>query len=86
MKRLLFLSQLAVACLLMTGCGQKPADVNSLDDIVASRRSIRDSDELRKLFAIPDDECIMAVISLGYRASDPNRPDRKPVNEVVKFF
>ncbi len=47
---------------------------------------MRNSDELRKLFAIPDDECIMAVISLGYRASDPNRPDRKPVNEVVKFF
>lgn len=204
MKRLLFLSQLAVACLLMAGCGQKPADVNSFDDIVASRRSIRDydasksvsreevmelikcaqeapswanqqpskyyvamsedkvaavknlvgegnkrntagapvmivstyvkgrsgffrgnpaneigdgwgaydnglsnayfilkarergfdtlimgmrdSDELRKLFAIPDDECIMAVISLGYRASDPNRPDRKATSEIVKFF
>ncbi|MBP5646915.1 MAG: nitroreductase family protein [Bacteroidaceae bacterium] len=47
---------------------------------------MRDSDALRKLFAIPDDECIMAVISLGYRASDPNRPDRKSVSEVVKFF
>ena len=47
---------------------------------------MRDSDSLRKLFAIPDDECIMAVISLGYRASDPNRPDRKPTNEMVKFF
>ena len=204
MKRVLFFSQLAVACLLTAGCGQQPASVNSFDDIVASRRSIRDydssksisqeevmelikcaqeapswanqqpskyyvamspdkvaavkdlvgdgnkrntagapvmivstyikgrsgffrsnpaneigdgwgaydnglsnayfilkarergfdtlimgmrdSDELRKLFAIPDDECIMAVISLGYRASDPNRPDRKPVNEVSKFF
>ena len=204
MKRLLFLSQLAVACLLITGCGRKPAVANSFDDIVASRRSIRDydasktisqeevlelikcaqeapswanqqpskyyvamsedkvaavkdlvgegnkrntagapvmivstyvkgrsgffrgnpaneigdgwgaydnglsngffilkarergfdtlimgmrdSDELRKLFAIPDDECIMAVISLGYRASDPNRPDRKSISEIVKFF
>ena len=47
---------------------------------------MRDSDALRKLFAIPDDECIMAVISLGYRASDPNRPDRKPTNEMVRFF
>ena len=47
---------------------------------------MRDSDALRKLFAIPDDECVMAVISLGYRASDPNRPDRKSGNEVVKFF
>ena len=204
MKRVLFLSQLAVACLFITGCGQKPADANSFDDIVASRRSIRDydasktisqeevmelikcaqeapswanqqpskyyvamsedkvaavkdlvgegnkrntagapvmivstyvkgrsgffrgnpaneigdgwgaydnglsnayfilkarergfdtlimgmrdSDELRKLLAIPDDECIMAVISLGYRASDPNRPDRKSISEIVKFF
>jgi len=47
---------------------------------------MRDSEALRKLFAIPDDECIMAVISLGYRASDPNRPDRKQTVEVVKFF
>ena len=47
---------------------------------------MRDSDALRNLFAIPDDECVMAVISLGYRASDPNRPDRKPESEVVKFF
>jgi hypothetical protein len=26
------------------------------------------------------------VISLGYRASDPNRPDRKQTLEIVKFF
>ena len=47
---------------------------------------MRDSDALRKLFAIPDDECIMAVISLGYRASDPNRPDRKATSEIARFF
>lgn len=47
---------------------------------------MRDSDALRTLLAIPDDECIMAVISLGYRASDPNRPNRKQTQEIVKFF
>ncbi len=47
---------------------------------------MRDSDALRNLLDIPEDECIMAVISLGYRALDPVRPARKPLNEVVKFF
>jgi len=47
---------------------------------------MRNSDELRNLFSIPDDECIMAVISLGFRASDPVRPERKSASEVVKFF
>lgn len=47
---------------------------------------MRNSDELRKLLAIPEEECIMAVISLGYRASDPDRPDRMPTGEMVKFY
>ena len=47
---------------------------------------MRDSDGLRKLFNIPDTEEVMAVISLGYRASDPNRPARKPIEDIVKFF
>ena len=47
---------------------------------------MRDSDGLRKLFNIPDTEEVMAVISLGYRASDPNRPARKPMDDIVKFF
>ncbi|MBO4843821.1 MAG: nitroreductase family protein [Bacteroidales bacterium] len=47
---------------------------------------MRDSDGLRKLFNIPDTEQIMAVISLGYRASDPNRPARKSLDEIVKFY
>ncbi len=37
---------------------------------------MRESDGLRKLFNIPDTEEVMAVISLGYRASDPSRPAR----------
>lgn len=47
---------------------------------------MRDSDGLRKLFNIPDTEEVMAVISLGYRASDPNRPARKGIDEILKFF
>lgn len=47
---------------------------------------MRDSDGLRKLFNIPDTETVMAVISLGYRASDPNRPARKAMDDIVKFY
>ena len=47
---------------------------------------MRESDGLRKLFNIPDTEEVMAVISLGYRASDPNRPARKSLDEIVKFY
>ncbi|MBQ6062900.1 MAG: nitroreductase family protein [Prevotella sp.] len=47
---------------------------------------MRDADPLRELFAIPENETIMAVISLGYRASEPNRPSRRPLDDIVKFF
>ncbi len=47
---------------------------------------MRDSDGLRKLFDIPENEQVMAVISLGKRASDPRRPDRKPIDDIVKFY
>jgi len=47
---------------------------------------MRDADGLRALFNIPDDETVMSVIALGYRASDPQRPRRKDLDEVVKFF
>lgn len=47
---------------------------------------MRDADPLRELFAIPENETIMAVISLGYRASEPNRPGRRPLDDIVKFF
>ena len=47
---------------------------------------MRDSDELRVLFGIPDNETVMAVIALGHRASDPVKPVRKPLDEIAKFF
>ena len=47
---------------------------------------MRDSDGLRQLFNIPESETVMAVISLGYRDSEPTRPDRRPLDEIVKFY
>ena len=46
---------------------------------------MRDADGLRQTFNIPENETIMAVISLGYRVGEINRPDRKPLNEIVRF-
>ncbi len=47
---------------------------------------MRDADQLRELFSIPENETVMAVIALGYRAEEPNRPERKNLDEIVKFF
>ena len=47
---------------------------------------MRDGDGLRSLFGIPASETVMAVIALGYRAEEPNRPVRKNLDEVVRFF
>lgn len=47
---------------------------------------MRDADKLRELFSIPENETIMAVIALGYRAEEPNRPERKNIDDIVKFF
>ena len=46
----------------------------------------READKLRELFAIPENETILAVIALGYRAEEPNMPVHRPLDEVVKFF
>jgi nitroreductase len=47
---------------------------------------MRDADKLRELFAIPENETVMAVIALGYRAEEPRRPQRKELDDVVKFY
>lgn len=47
---------------------------------------MRDSDGLRSLFNIPENETIMAVIALGYRAEEPKQPAHRELNEVVQYF
>jgi len=47
---------------------------------------MRDADRLRDLFSIPEDEMVMAVIALGYRAQDPTTPTHRPLDEIARFF
>lgn len=47
---------------------------------------MRDADAVRVEFGIPETETIMAVIAVGYRSEEPNRPVRRDLDEIVKFF
>ena len=47
---------------------------------------IRDADALKKEFEIPDDQIVLSVIAVGYAAIDNERPKRKSVEEIAKFF
>ena len=47
---------------------------------------LRDASNLRSLFAISDDEAVMAVIAVGKRRTDPEKPIRKEINDIVKFI
>jgi nitroreductase len=47
---------------------------------------MRDAEKIRELFGIPAEEAIMAVISLGYRVNDPIRPQRKALDDILKFY
>jgi nitroreductase len=47
---------------------------------------MRNAGELRKLFDIPENETVLAVIALGYRAENPTTPVHRPLDEVVKFY
>ena len=46
----------------------------------------RESEPIRALFGIPENEEVMAVIALGYRASEPNQPQHRKLDEIAKFF
>lgn len=47
---------------------------------------IRDAEKLREIFEIPQEEIVVAVISVGYRAVDPEMPKRKSVEDIVKYY
>ena len=47
---------------------------------------MRDSDALRTLLGISDNEMVLPVIAIGHRAADPEKPSRKPLDEIARFF
>jgi nitroreductase len=47
---------------------------------------LRDEEKLREMLFIPDDEIMVAVIAIGKRASDPEKPQRKDINDVLRIF
>ena len=47
---------------------------------------LRCTDALTDIFGIPDDEAIMAVIAVGKRASTPQKPVRKDIDEILKLI
>ncbi len=47
---------------------------------------IRDADALREKLEIPENEEVVAVISLGYRDGDAPRPKRKETEAITKIF
>ena len=47
---------------------------------------LREADKLRELLDIPDTETIVAVIAVGKADESPNRPPRKELDEIARFF
>lgn len=47
---------------------------------------IRDAKKLAEILNISESEQIVSVISVGYRAIEPQKPKRKSVEEIAKFY
>ena len=47
---------------------------------------IRDSEKLRDLLLVPDSQEIVSVIAVGYFDVQGNKPKRKEVKDIAKFF
>lgn len=46
---------------------------------------LRDAEALRRTLNIPSDEAVVAVIALGHRSDEPERPPRKPLPAIATF-
>ena len=47
---------------------------------------LRDEEKLRSMLSIPDDEIMVSVIAIGKRASEPSKPQRRELDEILKIF
>jgi nitroreductase len=47
---------------------------------------LRDADAIRSLLQIPENEIIVSVIAIGYKANEAKRPNRKEISEISKFY
>ena len=47
---------------------------------------IRDAAKIREILEIPENEAVVSVISVGYSDADPERPVRKPLEKLARFF
>lgn len=47
---------------------------------------IRNADAIRKMLEISEEEIIVSVISVGYRAIQPTKPTRKKVEDITRFY
>ena len=47
---------------------------------------IRNEKAIREALSIPETELLGAVIAVGYRAINPDKPKRKTVDDILKLF
>lgn len=47
---------------------------------------LREADKLREILSIPETETIVSVIAVGKADESPNRPPRKALDEIARFF
>ena len=62
---------------------QLKASELGLDTLVIG---IRDADAMRQTLNIPERETVTAVIAVGHRAEQPQRPPRRPLEEIATFL